>query len=216
MSDQDPDDEQWSDHTRQRFRAAAAALEDAVRQHSQALLAMTGRQAEIPAIFQSGHQLALATTAYAEAQFDYTGTFPPVRVPGDPDVADDECAEEDDEEPAVARVSVLHRADYRVSDAVAVLQAGRRAYLEVWPDDTEDDAASDVSHLGRALYQLQHAGGLAALDETPGLEPAGAATWVVEATEVLADRDPDDWPDDPFALGEDAEERVLHRLGVVN
>jgi hypothetical protein len=81
----------------------------------------------------------------------------------------------------------------------------------VWPEDTDVDAAGEVTNLGRALYQVQHAGGFAALDQTPGLEPAGATTWIMEATESL-DQDPDNWPHDPFALGDDAGQRLLHRL----
>ena len=197
------------------FRAAATILAETVRQHAQTLLRMTGRPAEIPAIFQAGEQLAQAAAAYAQAQLAYTGTFPPLGLADDADDKDDAgLADEDDQKDAVAPVSVLHRADYRVTDPDAVLQAGRRAYQRVWPDDTDEDAASDVDHLGRALYQLQHAGGLAALDGTPGLEPAGATTWVLEATEQQSP-DPDRWPDDPFALGDDAHQRLLHRLDEV-
>jgi hypothetical protein len=216
MRASDADDPQWSDPARERFRAAATTLAETLRQHSQTLLALTGRQAEIPAIFQAGDQLADAAAAYAEAQFDYTGTFPPMGLAHHEDDEDDEAefADEDDQEAAVALVSVLHRADYRVTDAAEVLQAGRRAYLQVWPDDRDDDAASDVDHLGRAFYQVQHASGLAALAATPGLEPAGATTWALEVTELLGP-DPDAWPGDPFALSDEAEQRLLHRLDEV-
>jgi hypothetical protein len=215
MSASDADDPQWSDPARERFRAAATTLVDTVGLHTQTLLGMTGRQAEIPAVIRSCDQLAQAAAAYAQAHLAYTGTLPPLGVAHDGEDGEDdtELADRDDQQ-AAALVSVLHRADYRVTDADAVLHAGRRAYQQVWPDDTDDDAASDVDHLGRALYQLQHAGGLAALDATPGLEATGATTWVLEATELLGP-DPDDWPDDPFALSDDADQRLLHRLDEV-
>lgn len=37
------------------------------------------------------------------------------------------------------------------------MDAGRRAYLHVWPDDDSAAAAADATPLGRALYQLAHA-----------------------------------------------------------
>lgn len=219
MTDQDPTDTQWTDQARERFRAEAAALAQAVLQHSEVLLAMNGRQAEFPALFSAGDVLGRASVAYADAQFDYTGTFPPLGLPDNDDDEDEEDDEElaDDEDipETAAKLHVLHRADYRITDPDAVMQAGRRAYRELWPDDTDEDAEFDVSHLGRALYQVQHAGGVAAFDVTSGMQAAGATTWIIEATELLDEQGPDDWPADPFALGEDAQERLLHRIDEV-
>src|SRR3981081_1112236 len=145
MSDHDPDDTQWTDQARERFRAAAAALAQAVVRHSEALLAMTGRQADFPALFAAGDLLGRAAAGYADAQFNYTGSFPPLGLAND-DEDDDESDEdldgEDIPETAV-RVHVLHRADYRITDPDAVIDAGRRAYRELWPEDTDEDAEVD-------------------------------------------------------------------------
>ena len=51
--------------------------------------------------------------------------------------------------------------------------------------------------------------------DTPGLASAGATTWVLEATDLLDEREPVEWPESPFALGEDAPQRLLHRLDEV-
>lgn len=96
-------------------------------------------------------------------------------------------------------VSVLQRRDYRVVDEAAVMAAGRAAYLRVWPDDDEAAAAADVTHLGRALYQLAHADGWHSLDHVEGLRVTAGAVAVIDQDELLRG-DPDDWPDDLFDL----------------
>lgn len=204
------DDEQWSPAARERFATQVGALTEAVRRHGDALLALTGRQADIPVVFMANDALAAAAEAYADAQFDLTGSAPSFKVDGDPDDLDDE----DDEElpAAVARLQLVRRTDYAVTDLDAVLAAGRSAYLRVWPDDTAQDAAADVDHLGRAIYQLEHADGPAGLEDVPGLAPRRATTWVLDVSD---EPEPSyDLPDDPSA--ESAEPpfpgRLLHRL----
>jgi hypothetical protein len=95
----------------------------------------------LTASFQAGDQLAEAAAECVQAQFAYTGTFPPRSL-----ADEDEAAFADGIAGAeVVLVSVLHRADYCVTDTDAVLQAGRRACMEMWPDGA-DDAASEVDH----------------------------------------------------------------------
>ncbi|HVQ91239.1 MAG TPA: hypothetical protein VMU51_09385 [Mycobacteriales bacterium] len=198
MSEQTPEDEQWTDAARERFRAAGAALVEALRAHSAALLPMTGRRADVAEILAAGDRLALAADEYSDAQFEFTGTSPRwERIESDDDDRDEELPRQ---EPAGA-ITVLHRADYRVMDVAAVMNAGRLAYREVWPDDTAEDAAVDVADFSRAIYQVMHAGGIAALDETPGLEPAGAFTSITEA-DTLLDDDPAGFPEHPFILAD--------------
>ena len=99
-----------------------------------------------------------------------------------------------------------------MTDPDAVLAAGRAAYLRVWPDDDEAAASADVGGLGRALYQLVHAGGLDALSEpVPGLLPLTATTQVHAVQEQSPLPSADTWePDrddrsDDFVVPPDAE-----------
>lgn len=170
------DVEQWSVEARERFTAEVERLATAVRAHGATVLAMHGRGAELPALFDADAELARAVLAHGEVEMDLTGTAPTLFGP-------DEDDEDDDEPPAgtVTRLRVVNQADFAVTDADAVLAAGRAAYRRVWPDDTAEDAEFDVADLGRALYQLQHAGGLAALEEVPGLEPLSSSMSVLDA-----------------------------------
>lgn len=40
--------------------------------------------------------------------------------------------------------------DFRITDEVAVLAAGRAAYLRAWSDDTQEDAEIRVQQVGDA------------------------------------------------------------------
>lgn len=173
------EDTQWTAESRRRFAVETEALIEAVRRHGAAVLALTGRRADIPVILTAGADLARAARSYADAQFDLTGTTPTFDLE-----ADDDLEEEEDVFPdAGAGVLLVHQAEYAVTDPEAVLAAGRAAYRRVWPDDTEPDAAADVTSLGRALHQLQHDGGLSALGRVPGLEEAGSSTWYLDSAD---------------------------------
>ncbi|MGH3879116.1 MAG: hypothetical protein ACRDSK_18970 [Actinophytocola sp.] len=237
MFELDVADTQWTDEARESFRTAAAELVEAIRQHSAALLEMAGTDADVEAIAEAGEQLEAAATVYADKQFEFTGTVPPLGLDEEDDYSyedyesdesSDESAEdyedsdssESSEEAAEpgATVTVLHRADFVVTDELAVIQAGKEAYYESWDpaEDSEDsEDAADVTDLGDALQQIQQAGGVEALADTPGLVSAGATTWMLEAADLLDERDPDEWPDSPFALGEDTPQRLMYRLDEV-
>lgn len=202
------DDTQWTEQAHTRFRAAADEFADAIRAHCQILSALTGRQSDFQRLFQADTALAQAAANYADAQFEFTGTFPPLGL-----VDDDQEEEQDsgdvDSKAAVARVSVLHRADYRVTDPEVVVAAGRSAYRKLWPDESEEDAVADVDHLGRAFYQIQHLGGVSSLSQIGGMEMAGSTTWILKADQLLDDMKSDEWPANPFELGDDPTERLL-------
>ncbi|HEY0451937.1 hypothetical protein [Actinophytocola sp.] len=237
MSELDEDDTQWTDEARESFRTAAANLVEAVRQHSAALLELTGADADAEAIAEAGEQLEAAATAYADTQFEFTGTVPPLGLDEEDDYSyDDGLYYEDDVDPEdledslgdaeedveesdepAAKLTVLHRVDFVVTDELAVIQAGKEAYHDAWDGEDADDEeeALDVADLSEALQQIQQAGGIEALADTPGLASAGATTWVLEATDLLDEREPDEWPDSPFATGEDVQQRLLHRLDEV-
>jgi hypothetical protein len=113
-------------------------------------------------------------------------------------VEDDEDTEEDGGAEPTSGISVLQRRDYQVTDEAAVM-AGR-AYLRIWPQNGEAAAAADVSHLGRALYQMAHAHGWHSLDAVDGLRPTGGYVAVVRQDGLLGP-DPDRWPADLFDGG---------------
>lgn len=248
MVELDEDDTQWTDEARESFRTAAETLVEAIRSHSAALLELTGTDADAEAIAEAGERLEAAATEYADKQYEFTGTVPPLGLdeedeysyddlfdydessddelddaesedlePADADDDDADGLEDDVEgfEEAGAKLTVLHRVDFVVTDELAVVQAGKEAYHESYDDDEDEDEPVDVADLSSALQQIQQAGGIEALADTPGLATAGATTWVLEATDLLDEREPDEWPDSPFALGEDAPQRLLHRLDEV-
>jgi|SRR4051794_17472016 hypothetical protein len=250
MFELDEDDTQWTDEARESFRIAASELVEAIGRHSAALLEMTGTDADAEAIAEAGEALEAAATAYADKQYEFTGTVPPLGLDEEDDYSyddglydeliedddevddsdeydEDDLAEAEDEddveleesgEPA-AKLTVLHRVDFVVTDEPAVIQAGKEAYVESY-DDADDEAGEfeepgDVADLSSALQQIQQAGGIEALADTPGLATAGATTWVLDATDLLDEQEPVEWPDSPFALGEDTPQRLLHRLDEV-
>lgn len=153
-------------------REASETFAQALARHTEAVLADgAGSDAEESAF----EELTEAQVAYFQAV--------------------DPWDEEDDEQeppPEGRTISVVRRGDYVVTDLDAVLASGRAAYLELWPDDSETDAADDVEGLGRALYQVAHAGGWDSLLELEGLSPVGGITLVVSQDEPL-DEDPDTW-----------------------
>ena len=241
MFELDEDGAQWTDEARESFRAAAANLVEAIQRHSAALLELTGTDADTEAIAEAGEQLEAAATAYADHQYEFTGTVPPLGLDEedeysyddefedtdaeleadelDDDELDDEDLDADDldenleeaGEPA-AKLTVLHRVDFVVTDEPAVVLAGKEAYHDSYDDEAEP---VDVADLSTALQQIQQSGGIEALADTPGLASAGATTWVLDATDLLDEREPVEWPDSPFALGEDTPQRLLHRLDEV-
>jgi hypothetical protein len=190
----DEDFTPWTPEGAARLRAAAAELTAAITAHAEAVTAVS-KDADITEVFAASDRLLPSVLAYADAQFDYTGNGFPFGVLHQFAEQDDEDEPADEPEPATG-ISVLQRHDYQVTDEAAVLSAGRRAYLDVWPED-EAAAAADVTHLGRALYQIAHAGGWHSLDELDGLRATGGAVVVVAQEEILGP-DPDEWPEELF------------------
>jgi hypothetical protein len=192
--------EQWSQAARDRLALAANELTETIQVHVRTLLAMQGRQSETGAIFESSNDLGRAASRFADAQFDLTGIAGPFGVLAQPE---NEGESEGDGGPPMPQaavgegLSVLRRDDYIVVDPERVIAEGRRSYLKVWPNDTEEDALSDVTDLGRALYQVAHAGGWDALTKLTGLQPTAKVTWVIHDVEVIRGA-PEGWPADPF------------------
>jgi hypothetical protein len=198
MSGDHTADEYWTVEGADRLRAAAAALAAAIAEHVEAVCAVQGR-GEFDAVFDASNRLLEVAAEYGLAQADYTGYgFPLVALTQFLDNDEDDEASSDDEQAGpTAGVSVLSRRDYEVVDHDAVMQAGREAYLRVWPDDDEDAAAADVTHLGRALYQIAHADGWDNIGSAPGLAPFVGVT-LVHRLDELPEPDPDNWQDEEF------------------
>jgi hypothetical protein len=195
VTDDDDDFTPWTSQGAARLLATGAQLAAAILAHADTVAAATSH-AEMQEVFAAGDGLLPAVLAYADAQFDYTGTGFPFGVLHQVAEHDDDDDDDDDDE-ATAGVTVLQRRDYRVTDEAAVLDAGRRAYLRVWPEDDDAAAAADVTHLGRALYQLAHADGWHSLDQVEGLRTTGGAVVVLQQDELLGP-DPDEWPEELF------------------
>jgi hypothetical protein len=191
MSDEVEEFVPWTKAGADRLRAAATALKDAIAAHADAV-ASAGE--DINLVFQASDRLVPAVLGYADAQFAYTGNGYPFGALHRHVDDDDEDEDEHEDEGPTSGISIVQRHDYVVTDADAVMEAGRRAYLRVWPDDTEAAASADVNHLGSALYQLAHADGWDNLRGVDGLAPVAGFVAVVKQEELLGP-DPDDWSD---------------------
>ncbi|WP_426560828.1 hypothetical protein ACPPVT_12875 [Angustibacter sp. McL0619] len=188
----------WTSDGAERLRTAAAELVAALTEHAEAVA--TASDADIVQVFEANDRLLPLAVAYSDAQFDFTGNFGPFGLLHEDD---DELAELDsvDEVPDAGPAgpatgfTVLERRDYAVLDEDAVLEAGRQAYLSAGPDADELAAQADVQHLGRALYQLAHAGGWHSLGDADGLRAQAGFVAVIEHPDLLGP-DPDEWPED--------------------
>jgi hypothetical protein len=188
----------WTAVTAERLLAAASELAAAIGAHAEAIAAVRD-QAGVEEVYAADERLRVVMVGYADAVGDHTdsGTLFATLDLDEPEFYPDDDERQGPAEPVVG-ISVLRREDYRVTDQTAVLAAGRAAYLRVWPEDSPDTAAGQVTHLGVALYEIAHADGWHTLDRAPGLEKVGS-TVRVAAQDTLLGSDPDQWPADPYA-----------------
>jgi hypothetical protein len=101
MTEQDENDLQWTAEARESFRTAAANLVEAISRHSTALLELTGTDADLETIAEAGEHLEAAASAYADAQFELSGTVPPLGL-DEYDVADEDDEVDENDEDGVA------------------------------------------------------------------------------------------------------------------
>lgn len=208
MSEDDADeDTQWSAAARIAFNTAGVDLLTAISAHIKFF-----SSAELGTSWTEKNDLnevvRHAAAAYADVQFDLTGNYGPFGELQDWD-DDDEADDEDEEPQPTSFVSVLQRADYGVLDEELVLDAGRLKFLENRPGESEDNARSEVSHLGAALYELAHADGWDSLDKAPGLTAMGSIIQVIEPSEPIELSDASSDTEEPDA-GFSVDGRVLH------
>lgn len=192
-----------SPHDTERLQAALDDLIDTLEAHLQACLARSG---EADVAVQSAYTaLRNAADRYDDLLFETLDEVTPWEFPDGP-VADIEV-ENDELSPAM--VGVLVRRDYELAGPDDLLRAGREAYGELYPGDPLESAVADVSHPGRALYQMLHAYGVDGLDERAedsGLRPRGGTVWV----QALAPGDDETLTEDPFAVAD--EELLVYRV----
>lgn len=204
--DENDDDENdddftpWTQDGAEKVRTEARKAAAALIAYADALAELT--DGDFAERAKNEERLLQTLLRFSDAEFAFTGSGGALGLLHE--YADDDEEEDDaaDSGP-VAGLSVLQRTDYRVTDEATVIEAGRSAYLEVWPDETAQDAANDVTTLGRALYQVAHAAGTwTVLDKADGLEVTGRVIVLVDAEQTLGS-ETDDWPEDVFAHDED-------------
>lgn len=189
------DDEirQYSLEARAGYQGALASLLETLQAHARLTLSDEGRQREWAAYNESASRVREALRSYADAELEWCGSTPLTLVEWD-DEEDDEGKEEKEQLPAGYVLSVLGRFDYSVHDRTAVIMAGRRAYLELWPTDTEDDAEFRVDTVDQGVLELLGKQGTGWLDDIPGMS-LDRYTWV-----TLIHEGHDDFDSDPFRI----------------
>jgi hypothetical protein len=174
-----------------------------LRAHLRAALSRVG---EGDSAVQAAYtRLREAAETYDDLLFELTGEVTPWEFLE----RDGHSPEFEDRSAMPDAVSVLVRRDYGLADSEALLDGGRDAYSELYPDEPREAAVADVSHPGRAIYQLLHAFGVDGMDrraEGAGLLPRGGTVWVQA---LLPDDDGLD-ADYPFAVAD--EDMLVYRL----
>ncbi|WP_277210981.1 hypothetical protein [Isoptericola croceus] len=137
--------------------------------------------------------------AFNDAEFEWCGSFPLALVSTEED--DDLDDDEEPERPSTPVMTMVGRWDFQVTDEDALIEAGRVAYLEAWPDQEREDAELRVESLVAAASEVAHRGGPEALEAADGLTPVRAAFEF-----VLHDDGGDDeeFDDDPFGIVREA------------
>jgi hypothetical protein len=179
------------------YRASAEQLVQRLREQVHLTAERRGRQREFDEYFASAEALQQSLNALAEAEFDWCGSF--VVRTYQSFVEEEDAADGPDGDPAFEEapvVSVVGRWDYLVTDATALLDHGRTAYSQAWPDDTSDDAEIRVQDVGSAVRAIMHGAELPDLDAAPGLQPLLSAVELVRHAGTSGD----DFFKDPFSL----------------
>lgn len=177
--DDDCQDTQWTAGARETYVRRADDLVEALRAHVAANLERSGHGKELEPYMASATKLRDLAAAFDDAEFDWCGSFP-LGLETDDDEDDDEWEnDEDDDEEAVDFAQFLRFSgqwEFRVTDPDATIEAGRAAYLRVWPGDSPEDAEARVQDIGNAASEVLHADGVNGLLDTAGLEPLSYST----------------------------------------
>jgi len=185
---------QWTAAARAAYEARARELAQTLLEHVALTSGRSGRQRELGPYFSSAERLSTAVAAFAEAEFDWCGSFPVSVRSAEAEEDTDEWEEAADSDIAV--LSVLGRWDYRIVDPQMLIREGRAAYLTAWPDDTQDDTEVRVQTTKAAVAELLHAGILQPLERSAGLQPLLSTVELV----THAGTPEQEFNDDPFAI----------------
>jgi len=196
MTDDRDVQRQWTDRARDTYAAQGEELIKALRKHIELTLARSDRHEAQAEYTQSAERLRRAAAGLDQAEFDWCGSFPLGlgALEWDDLESDDQNAVDMD----VDILTVVGRWDYQVVDGAALMSAGRASYAALWPESTNEDAASAVEDLAAAVREIAHRSGWGALDAVAGLQSAAFTTSV-----ILHHDEDTSWLDDdadPFAI----------------
>jgi hypothetical protein len=186
-------DTQWTDAAKASYERRTEEFIEAIRQHVALNLARKGRQKELLKYVPSQEGLLQAARSFADAEFDWCGSFP-LPLPADDEWEDDEDSDDEDSPGGGSVLSVVGRWDYRITDEDALIACARAAYLRAWPEDTGEDAEFRIRDAGSAAGELLHGDDLKALNSADGLEAHQFAV------DVITHEGADDFDDDPFGI----------------
>ncbi|HUR72813.1 MAG TPA: hypothetical protein VMZ00_00955 [Sporichthya sp.] len=177
-------------------RAAADRFRTALDQHLAAVEAKSGEHD--PHVQLAYKELRAAAADYDLALYTEHDEVTPFDLPEPEDPAEDSG-----DPPDLARLSLLARWDFTVTDPAVLFAAAARAVGEEVPD-----AAIGLAALVAAVGHTRLA--TSASPETVGLRAHGHTTWVLATDDADPGDDDPDWMEDPFD-GADPR-RVLYRL----
>lgn len=196
VPDQDERDiDQFSPATEAELSTATDALIAALRTYTATVTGLRGSSRDVLVVFDANEAVRGAAIAWDVAADTHTGSFPlAIQEFDDDDDDDHDTAEEADTE-LVYAMSVVSRWDLEVTDAPALIEAGRKAHQRLTPADSDEDAkvAIQDDDIGPAIYALVHEYGEPWLD-LPGVEVlAGHRTYIdTEDDQPMTTAAPDD------------------------
>lgn len=199
VEDEDSIDTQWTSEARAAYERRAAAFLESLQRHVSQTLSGKGRQAEFRQYFASQEELRKAAVAFDSAEFDWCGSFPLGIQNFEDDEADEREARDEVAAASDGVLTAVGRWDFYITDADAVVAAGRAAYTSLWPDDTPEDAQERVHDPASAAGEIVHAAGWSALSSTSGLLQERDFTQFITHDGL----DDDEWDENPFRILED-------------
>ena len=164
--DQEHVNTQWTPQARADYGQRLQELHAALDAHAALVLDRTGRESEMKGYFESVDRLTRAAAGFDDAEFDLCGSSPfGIEL-------DDDFEEEDEDEEAwepAAVLSAVGRWDLNIEDGDALIEAGRQARRQAYPDESDDERNEAVERPEQAAYEIAHARGWDAMVNAPGV-----------------------------------------------